>query len=291
MTSIGLMGAGVMGLSAAQRFISAGHSLWVFDPNPTAQDRARDLGAQVVSLPAEAARQAEIILMYLPGPKEVWACVAGQEGLLTTARPGSIIVDQSTVDPGGTQRLSAMARKQSVGYLDAPVLGRPSAVGRWALPVGGESVDLDICRPILELVADKIFPVGPSGSGNKVKLLNQLMFGAINAMTAEMMAIADSLGIPPRLLFEIITSSEAATVSNLFKELGARIAQERYDEPTFSVDLLIKDVRLAVDMAKGHQAPPLLSRTVEFINEMAQAQGYGGFDTAIMWKCYRKIWG
>ena len=95
----------------------------------------------------------------------------------------------------------------------------------------------------------------------------------------------------PRLLYEIITTSEAATVSNLFKELGARIAQERYEVPTFSVDLLIKDVRLAVDMAKDHQSPPLLARTVEFINEMAQAQGYGGLDTAIMWKCYRKIWG
>ncbi len=290
MTFIGLMGAGVMGLSAARKIISGGHSLWVFDPNPKAQDRARELGARLVSFPAEAASQAEIILMYLPGPKEVSACVTGPEGLLTTARPGSIIVDQSTVDPDVTQRLSAMARKQSVGYLDAPVLGRPDGVGHWALPVGGEASDLDPCRPFLELLAGKIYHVGPSGSGNKVKLLNQLMFGAINAMTAEMMAIADNMGIPPRLLFEIITTSEAATVSNLFKELGARIAQERYDEPTFSVDLLIKDVRLAVEMAKRHQAPPLLARTVEFINEMAQAQGYGGFDTAIMWKCYCKIW-
>lgn len=280
-----------MGLTAGRKILESGHSLLVYDVSLGAQEKARALGAGIATPPAEVARQVDMVILFLPGPKEIEWGVAGKDGLLAGSHPGLVIVDMSTVDPDTTIRLAEAASGQGVNYLDAPVLGRPVSVGHWALPVGGESSVLEQCRSILELLADKIYHVGPSGSGNKVKLLNQLMFGAINAMTAEMMAIADSLGIPPRLLFEIITSSEAATVSNLFKELGARIAQERYDEPTFSVDLLIKDVRLAVDMAKGNQAPPLLARTVEFINEMAQAQGYGGFDTAIMWKCYRKIWG
>jgi len=106
-----------------------------------------------------------------------------------------VIVDMSTVDPGVTRRMSETALQKGVGYLDAPVLGRPAAVGNWALPVGGRAHDLDQCRPILELVAAKIFHIGESGSGNKVKLLNQLMFGAINAMTAEMMAVAEKIGI------------------------------------------------------------------------------------------------
>jgi 3-hydroxyisobutyrate dehydrogenase-like beta-hydroxyacid dehydrogenase len=109
-------------------------------------------------------------------------------------------------------------------------------------------------------------------------------------MTAEMMAIADKVGVAPKLLYETITSSQAGTVSNLFKELGARIAADDYDNPTFSVDLLIKDVRLAVEMAKAHGAPPLLARTVEFLNEAARAQGLGSADTAVMWKCYRRFW-
>jgi len=150
--------------------------------------------------------------------------------------------------------------------------------------------DLEQCRPILELVAAKIFHIGESGSGNKVKLLNQLMFGAINAMTAEMMAVAEKIGISPKLLFETISSSQAATVSNLFKELGGRIAAENYENPTFTVNLLIKDVRLAVEMAKAGDAPPLLGRTVELINEIARAQGFGDNDTSIMWKSIRKIW-
>jgi len=201
-----------------------------------------------------------------------------------------VIVDMSTVDPGVTQRMADLALKKGVGYLDAPVLGRPASIGNWALPVGGRKQDLEQCRPILELLAAKIFHIGESGSGNKVKLLNQLMFGAINAMTAEMMAIAERLGIPPKVLFETISSSQAATVSNLFKELGGRIAAENYENPTFTVNLLIKDVRLAVEMAKAGDAPPLLGRTVELINEIARAQGFGDSDTSIMWKSIRKIW-
>ena len=110
-------------------------------------------------------------------------------------------------------------------------------------------------------------------------------------MTAEMMALAEKMGINPGLLYETITASQAGTVSNLFKELGNRIAAENYRDPTFTVDLLVKDVHLAVEMARENGAPPLLGRTIEFINEMAQAQGFGRNETAIMWKCFQKIWG
>jgi len=264
--------------------------LLVFDVSAGAQEKALSLGAGVAGTPAEVARQSDIVIIFLPGPKEVEACVAGQHGLLQGVHPGLVIVDMSTVDPGVTCRMAESALQKGVGYLDAPVLGRPAAVGNWALPVGGKKQDLDQCRPILEIVAAKIFHIGESGSGNKVKLLNQLMFGAINAMTAEMMAIAEKIGISPKLLFETISSSQAATVSNLFKELGGRIAEENYDNPTFTVNLLIKDVHLGVEMAKAGNAPPLLGRTVELINEIARAQGFGDRDTSIMWKSISQIW-
>jgi 3-hydroxyisobutyrate dehydrogenase/2-hydroxy-3-oxopropionate reductase len=186
--------------------------------------------------------------------------------------------------------MAALAAARSVAYLDAPVLGRPGMVGKWSLVVGGDAADLARCAPVLQALAANVFHIGPSGSGNKVKLLNQLMFGAINAMTAEMMAIAERVGIAPRLLYETITASQAGTVSNLFRELGARVAADDYANPTFSVDLLIKDVQLAAEMARSHGAPPLVARSVEFVNEAARAQGFGKLDTAVMWKCYRGFW-
>ena len=290
MKPVGLVGAGTMGLAAGRKILEAGRSLLAFDVTPGAKEKARSLGAGVAGTPAEVGRQADVVLMFLPGPKEVEACVSGRDGVLEGSHPGLVIVDMSTVDPGVTRRMAETAFQKGVGYLDAPVLGRPASVGNWALPVGGRSQDLDPCRPVLELIAAKIFHIGESGSGNKVKLLNQLMFGAINAMTAEMMAIAEKLGIAPKLLFETISSSQAATVSNLFKELGGRIASENYENPTFTVNLLIKDVHLAVEMAKAGDAPPVLGRSVELINEIARAQGFGDSDTSIMWKSVRRIW-
>jgi 3-hydroxyisobutyrate dehydrogenase len=290
METIGLAGFGMMGSKAAEKILQAGHALVVFDVSPGAAKKASALGAEIAASPGEVSGRAGRVLMFLPGPKEVELCVAGQEGLLSGAKEGSIIVDMSTVDPGITLRMAEAARKRGVGYLDTPVLGRPVSVGNWALPVGGEADCLDQCRPVLKLLAARIYHIGPSGSGNRVKLLNQMMFGAINAMTAEMMAISAKMGIPPSVLYETISSSQAATVSNLFKELGRRISVEDYSDPTFTVDLLVKDVRLAAEMARENGSPPILARSVELINEMAQAQGLGSSDTAIMWKSYRRLW-
>ncbi|MEW6533978.1 MAG: NAD(P)-dependent oxidoreductase [Thermodesulfobacteriota bacterium] len=290
MSTIGIIGAGVMGRAAAGKLIETGYSLIAFDTAVSALEKIMVLGAEGASSPAEVAGRADIILMFLPGPTEVEACVAGPHGLLQAARSGMVIVDMSTVDPGITVRMSEAARSQGMGYLDAPVLGRPASVGNWALPVGGSEEDLECVQPVLQKLASKIFLIGPSGTGNKVKLLNQLMFGAINAMTAEMMAIASQMGIEPGLLYETISASRAGTVSNLFLELGARIGEDRYEDPTFTVDLLVKDVRLAAQMARDHGAPPLLARTVEFMNEMAQVQGFGTEDTAVMWKSVKKMW-
>ncbi len=290
MGAIGVIGAGIMGLTAAKQILKAGHKLWAYDLSLEAQERAQKIGVQISKTPANIAERADVVLMFLPGPKEVEICVAGPEGLLSNSHSEMIIVDLSTVDPGISQRMAELTRQEGIDYLDAPVLGRPGSIGNWMLPVGGNADALSRCRSILELLAAKIVHIGDSGSGNKVKLLNQLMFGAINAMTAEMMAIAEKVGIPPRLLYDTITASQAGTVSNLFKELGRRIADENYDDATFTVDLLIKDVMLGVQMAKEHKAPPILARTVEFINEMARAQGLGDKDTSIMWTSFRKIW-
>jgi len=291
MDTIGLVGAGVMGRTVAEKLIAGGHRVLAYDVSPACIEKAAALGAAVAATLADVAREARVILMLLPGPDDVAACVAGPDGLLSAAVAGAVIVDMSTIDPATTVAMGEKAHAAGVGYVDAPVLGRPATVGKWALPAGGRAEDIDRCRPVLSLFAAHVPHVGPCGSGHKIKLLNQMMFGAINAMTAEMMAVAEQVGIAPKLLFDTITLSQAGTVSNLFKELGGRVAAGNYADPTFTVDLLIKDVKLGVQMAKQCGAPPILGRTVELINEVAQAQGFGASDTSIMWQSYLRLWG
>lgn len=290
MKTIGIIGTGVMGLTVASKVIAEGYKVVAFDNNQKASDNGRSCGLEMVQNPEEVAREVNVVLLFLPGPEQVIDCVASEHGLLASLQFGSVVVDMSTIDPGTTIRMATMALTKNVGYLDAPILGRPSTVGKWAIPVGGREEDLEICRPLFELIAAKIFHVGLSGTGHKVKLLNQLMFGAINAMTAEMMAIASTLGISPRMLYETITSSQAGTISNLFVELGGRIAKESYEDATFTIDLLVKDLKLAVRMAEEQHSPPILGKSIELINEIAQSQGFGSYDTSIMWKSYLKMW-
>ena len=290
MKTVGIIGTGVMGLTVASKVIGNGYKVFGYDKYQAASDKGRSFGLEMVRNPKDVARNVNIVMLFLPGPDQVADCVASEEGLLTSLGPGTVIVDMSTIDPGTTARMAAMASEKKIGYLDAPILGRPATVGRWAIPVGGREEDLEICRPLFELIAARIFHVGPSGTGHKVKLLNQLMFGAINAMTAEMMAVASTLGISPRMLYETITSSQAGTISNLFVEIGGRIAKESYEDATFTVDLLVKDLKLAVRMAEEQHSPPILGKSIELINEIAQSQGFGSYDTSIMWKSYLKMW-
>lgn len=279
-----------MGHTAAKRIIESGGSLTAFDTFRPSAVKVEELGAILADNPAGVAQQSKVILLFLPVPREIEEVVAGDSGILTGVSEGSVIVDLSTTDPDSTRKLAVLATSQNVGYLDAPVLGRPSSIGNWALPVGGDMSYLDRCLPVLNLLASQVMPIGESGSGNKVKLLNQLMFGAINAMTAEMMAIARQIGIAPELLYKTITASEAGTVSGLFKELGRSVVVGDYSRPTFSVDLLCKDVGLATRLARKEGATPLLGETIERINKMAQDQGYGKMDTSVMWKCFESVW-
>ena len=284
--TVGLIGFGIMGAAIAPRLIDKGYTVLVYDISATAVSRARDAGCTVVETPAEIARQARVVLISLPKPEHVTEVVReGEHCLLAGAAEGAVIVDTSTVDPATSRQNAEVASKQGVGYLDCPVLGRPSACGNWTLPTGGDPQCIHIARPMLETFAAKIIPVGPSGNGNLVKLLNNLMFGAINSITCEVFALGERLGMEPKLLFNTISNSGAGTVSNLFKELGPKIIEREFS-PIFSIDNMHKDVGLGIAMA--HQ----IGMTLEFsesgqrLNNRARAAGLGQEDTAAVIKVY-----
>ena len=285
---VGLIGIGVMGRLAMSTLVEAKHLVVAFDTFPDALRYAEDSGAAVADSPKSVAEQAKIILMLLPGPAQIEEVVGGEKGILSATPSGQTIIDMSTVDPETTRRLGTLAKAAGMSYLDAPILGRPSAVGRWVLPVGGDAAVLERCRPVLETLGREVIHVGNLGAGNTLKLLNAMMFSAINAMTAEMMAISIKAGLSPQVLFDTIAGSDAATVSGLFKEVGAKINKRDFT-PIFPIDLLCKDNGLAVEMAKGCGAPPLLATSNQTKNEMGRARGLGAEDTSALVKVYETL--
>lgn len=290
MNTIGIAGTGTMGRAAAEKLVEAGFRVVGFDVFPASAKRAEEVGVDIVGSLADLAARAKRVLLFLPGPEEIRRCVAGSNGLLGCMRPNSIIVDMCTSDPDATAEMVTLAGEKGVRYIDVPILGRPSSVGKWTLPAGGDAAAVEECKDVFEPIATRVVHIGPSGSGHKIKLLNQLMFGAINAMTAEMMALAEAVGVPPATLYETIAASQAGTVSNLFRELGARVGEGRHDDPVFTVRLLDKDVRLGVDMADKAGAPLIVARAVDHLNKASLAQGYGDCDTSVMWKCVQNFW-
>lgn len=286
--NVGIIGVGTMGSKMAGKLINAGYAVFARDIDEVAEERARKLGAKVVNSPKEVAEYTEIILLSLPMPSDVKEVVLGEDGILTNPKNNRAIVDLSTVDPFSTQNNAEEAKKVGVSYIDAPVLGRPQKCGNWTLPVGGDKKDLEKVRKVLEILAAKVIYVGPSGYGNIVKLLNNMMLGAINSVTAEILAICTKLGMSPKVLYETIANSGAASVSNLFKELGPKILNRDF-EPLFAIDLLHKDVRLGIQMAKQVDVPLFVSEANQRLNEMARLMGFGKEDTASVIKVYEKL--
>lgn len=285
---IGLVGVGIMGSGIARRLIEHGYEVVAFDKSGDAMSGARQMGCTTAATPAEVASRAWVVLISLPKPEHVVDVVrGGDDSLLAGAREGAVIVDVSTVDPATSRDNAKAAVEKGVGYLDCPILGRPAAAGHWTLPSGGEAEHLALVTPVLETFADRIVHVGPSGQGNMLKLLNNLMFGAINAITCEVFALGERLGMDSQFMFDTIVDSGAGTVSNLFRDIGPKIAGREFSA-NFSIDNMAKDVGLGIAMAGEVGMTLEVSESGQRANCKAQEAGLGSEDTSAVVKVFEQ---
>lgn len=285
---VAVLGLGTMGGRAAACLVAAGRDVTGFDPGTAAGQAAGAAGVHVRETPEEAVRGADTVLLSLPGPPDV---VSTARGPLREARPGAVIVDMSTIDPGTAREAHETLAASDVAYVDAPVLGRPERVGSWTLPAGGGAEPVRRARELLESsVAERVVHVGDVGAGATVKVLNNLMFGAINAVTAEALTLCRLAGVAPETFAATVADSGAATVSPLFREFTAKAIAGDYT-PTFSLGLLHKDNRLALDLAHAVGGPAVLAGCVDHLNTVAMNQGWAREDTAAMYELYRLLSG
>lgn len=286
---VGLIGVGTMGQVLLKRLIDTGIKVIAADVSEAAQQKAVEIGAELAANPAEVARSAKLIIMSLPAPAHINSVVFGSGGLLETVTDENIIVDTSTVDPDTTRNAHAACARKGTEYLDAPVLGRPASIGNWVLPVGGSKEALKKVEDILSIFAKRTIHVGTSGSGNTLKLINQLMFSIINAATAEAFAVAQKAGLDARIFYDAVVSSGAATVSGLFTECGKKIVGNEYD-PVFPVKLLCKDAGLAIEMSRKLGVFPVIASNAQIYNEIARDTGYSEWDTSALVRVFDNLY-
>lgn len=282
---IAVLGLGTMGGRAAAAITGAGHDVVGYDPVPAARDRAGAGGLEVVDSAERAVEGADVVIVSVPRPEHVLELA---RGALQAAAAGAVVVDLSTIDPGTAKQAAEHLASHGVVYLDSPVLGRPAGVGSWTLVVGGDPAPIERVTPLLERsVARRVVRVGETGAGSVVKLLNNLMFGAINAVTAEAMEICRRSGIDQQVFVDAVVDSGAATVSNLFRDIAPRLASGD-DAPVFSLDLLAKDNRLAIQLARDSGTASPIADAVHGVNERAQQLGFGSRDSIAVVRAYRE---
>lgn len=286
MSVVAVLGLGTMGGRVAARLVSDSYEVHGYDPVASAGEAAAGAGVQVHDNADEAVKSASLVILSLPRPEHVLAVANGP---LRTAAEGTVVADLSTIDPGTARACAEVLGGRGIGYVDAPVLGRPDRCGQWTLAAGGTETDISRIRAVLEgTIATSVVRVGDVGAGSVVKVLNNLMFGAINAVTAEALNACRLAGVDPAVFVATVANSGAATVSNLFQEMAPRLLASDY-QPAFALSLLQKDNRLALQLADQVGAPAFVAECVDQVNTLAVNIGYGDHDAGAVQELYRML--
>jgi 3-hydroxyisobutyrate dehydrogenase-like beta-hydroxyacid dehydrogenase len=208
---IGFIGVGQMGSPMARRLLSAGHRLAVYDVDPDACARLVAHGAEARSTPASIAADCPNIITSLPGPKEVELVMRGANGLLSAVHPDTLVLETSTIGPALSRALARQFAEKGATYLDCPVSNgvRAAQAGTLTFMIGGDSAAVERAKPILSSLASDIFHMGPLGSGNIAKLINQSIYLCYVAAFCESMRLGRSAGLDVQTLLDVLRKSVA----------------------------------------------------------------------------------
>lgn len=277
-----------MGSGMARNILKHGHALSVYDIRAAAAEAVREDGAMIAASPAAAAAGAEIVLASLPGPPAIDAAMTGPNGILHGVSQGAIVIDTSTTAPEQSRRHAALFAAQGCAYLDAPVSGavEGAVAGKLTIMVGGEEAAFARALPLLRSIGADIHHIGPSGAGNGIKLIIQMIFMTHVATFMEGLALGERLGIPIAQLLDVIGTSSAAR-----PDVTKRFEKIRRDDisPRSEIGLAEKDLALAADLARECGLDARITAAALGSYRMAAARGFAATDLIALRRAYLGI--
>lgn len=287
---IGFIGLGIMGKPMAKNLLKAGHEVTGYDHHQENMDEIAAAGGTYCSSIGELAEKSEIVITMLPNGPHVKEAVMGPEGLLTSAKPGTILIDMSSIAPLATQEICRACEAKGVKMIDAPVSGgEPKAIdGSLSIMVGGKKEIFDQVYDILMCMGASAVHCGEIGAGNTTKLANQVIVALNIAAVSEAFMLSTKAGVDPIKVFDAIKGGLAgSTVMN------AKIPMitEGNFKPGFKIDLHIKDLNNAMETGHGVGAPlPFTALAMEILQNL-HADGMGQCDHSAIVKYYEKLTG
>ena len=282
---IGFIGLGNMGGPMALNLIKAGHTLVVHDVRREAAAPHLAAGAKWSDSPAAVARESELILTSLPGPREVEAVALGSNGIVHGAIAGTIYADLSTGSPTVMRKLYAAFKDRGVHVLDAPVSGGVIGATRGTLQVmvGGEESIYNEVKDVLKAFGHNVGYMGAIGSGTIAKLVHNMISIATRGLIAEGFTLGVKAGVKPEALLEAVRGASYGQGYMLSHMLPDVIFKGDFDTVRFACKLARKDIGLATELAREYDVPMPMASVAEQIMIEALARGWGDKDSTAPW--------
>ncbi|MBI3176459.1 MAG: NAD(P)-dependent oxidoreductase [Chloroflexi bacterium] len=287
---IGFIGLGIMGRGMTRNLIKAGFPVTVWNRTPSRMAELAAEGTGTSTSPADLASRCDVIILCVSDTPDVQAVITGEHGVLHGARPGSLVIDMSTISPHATRDLAAALAAKGVAMLDAPVSGgsEGAARGTLAIMVGGKPEDVARAMPVLQAMGKTITHVGDHGAGQTVKLVNQILVVGNALAMCEALLFAKAGGLDLQKTLDAVSSGAAG--SWMLSNRGPQIIKRDW-RPGFTIDLQQKDVRLILDAADQLGVPMLATSLVFNLYRVLQTDGLGAEGNHALVKALEKLAG
>ncbi|VEI16514.1 2-hydroxy-3-oxopropionate reductase [Serratia plymuthica] len=285
---IGFIGLGIMGKPMSKNLLKAGYSLVVLNHHPQTTAELVALGATAAETPKAVAEQSDILITMLPNSPQVQEVVLGKDGIIAGARPGSVLVDMSSIAPLASREISAALAEKQIAMLDAPVSGgEPKAIdATLSVMVGGDKAIFERCLPVMKAMAGSVVHTGEIGAGNVTKLANQVIVALNIAAMSEALVLATKAGVNPELVYQAIRGGLAGST---VLDAKAPMVMDRNFKPGFRIELHIKDLANALDTSHGVGAQLPLTAAVMEMMQALRADGMGASDHSALACYYEKL--
>ncbi|MDP6776711.1 MAG: NAD(P)-dependent oxidoreductase [Candidatus Latescibacteria bacterium] len=293
MEKIGFVGLGIMGKPMAKNLLKAGHDLTFYARRPEVVEEMQAEGATSVGSARAVAEATDIVITIVTADPELREVILGAGGVLEGASEDELIVDMSTISPLTIREVAEVAGGKGVRVMDAPVSGGDvgAIAGTLTIIAGGEAEDFERCRGIFSAMGsdENIFHVGGIGVGQTVKIINQLIGGINMAAIAEGLVLGIRAGADPEVMREVIGVSSGN--SNLFQaRVGDFLLKDDF-EPGFMLDLMKKDMGIAVDLGKALDVPVPLGAAAYQMYAAASGLGAGALDFSAVCRAIEQLTG
>jgi 3-hydroxyisobutyrate dehydrogenase len=270
---LGFIGIGLMGRPMALRLLAAGHDVTVWNRSREKLAAVLEKGARAAGSPAELARGSEIVMMCVTDQLAAESVLFNPDGVAAGAKPGSIVVDFSSIAPESAREFAARLNAKGIGLVDAPVSGGVAGAekGTLAIMAGGREEHIERVRPVVMHLAQRFTRMGDSGAGQATKLCNQVIVGSLIAVIAEAVRLAEAAGVDATKLPEALKGGFADSAP--LQIFGARMAARRFEPSLGAAAIMLKDLENASAVAKEKRVPLPMASTAVQLYRLLAAQG------------------